>query len=133
MLLRKEVDVLRGSGKEESKVSILAKSIKRLIKQRKPQGMSGGCKEYYNSKEGEQSMLCVEGRKYEDDEKEMGALCFTRRVRRTGVPHDQQKYDGSEEPRLWLSDYLQAVQILGGTRATTMQSLQLHLTGAARS
>jgi hypothetical protein len=76
---------------------------------------------------------------YEDDEKEMGALCFTRRVRKTRVlkglklPHDQQKYDGSQEPTLWLSDYLQAVQILGGTRATAMQSLQLHLTGAARS
>jgi hypothetical protein len=76
---------------------------------------------------------------YEDDEKEMGALCFTRRVRRTRVPkgfklpHDQQMYDGSQEPRLWLSDYLQEVQILGGTRATAMQSLQLHLAGAARS
>jgi hypothetical protein len=76
---------------------------------------------------------------YEDDEKEMGALCFARRVRRTRVPkgfklpHDQEKYDGLQEPTLWLSDYLQAVQILGGTRATTMQSLQLHLTGAARS
>jgi hypothetical protein len=38
---------------------------------------------------------------YEDDEKEMGALCFTQRVHRTRVPkgfklpHDQQKYDGS--------------------------------------
>jgi hypothetical protein len=66
---------------------------------------------------------------YEDNEKEMGMLCFTRRVRRTRVPkgfklpHDQQKYDGSQEPRLWLSDYLQAVQILGGTRVTAMQSL----------
>jgi hypothetical protein len=76
---------------------------------------------------------------YEDDEKEMGALCFTRRVRRMRVPkgfklpHDQQKYDGSQEPTLWLSDYLQAVQILGGTRATAMQSLQLHLTCAAWS
>jgi hypothetical protein len=76
---------------------------------------------------------------YEDDKKEMGALCFTRRVHRTRVPkgfklpHDQQKYDGSQEPTLWLSNYLQAVQILGGTRATAMQSLQLHLTGAARS
>jgi hypothetical protein len=76
---------------------------------------------------------------YKDDEKEMGALCFTRRVRRTRVPkgfklpHNQQKYDGSQEPRLWLSDYLQAVQILGGTRATAMQSLQLHLIDAARS
>jgi hypothetical protein len=76
---------------------------------------------------------------YEDDEKEMGALCFTRRVCRTRVPkgfklpHDQQKYDGSQEPTLWLSDYLQAVQILGGTRAMAMQSLQLHLTGTVRS
>jgi hypothetical protein len=49
------------------------------------------------------------------------------------LPHDQEKYDGSQEPTLWLSDYLQAVQILGGTRATSMQSLQLHLTGAAQS
>jgi hypothetical protein len=76
---------------------------------------------------------------YEDDKKEMDALCFTQRVRKTRVPkgfkllHDQEKYEGLQEPTLWLSDYLQAVQILGGTRATTMQSLQLHLTGAARS
>jgi hypothetical protein len=76
---------------------------------------------------------------YEDHEKEMGALCFTQRVHRTRVPkgfklrHDQQKYDGSQEPRLWLSDYLQAVQILEGTRETRMQSLQLHLTGATQS
>jgi hypothetical protein len=68
-------------------------------------------------------------RDYEDDEKEMGAPCFTRRVRITPVPkgfklpHDQQKYDGSQEPQSWLSDYLQAVKILGGTRETTMQSL----------
>jgi hypothetical protein len=49
------------------------------------------------------------------------------------LPHDQEKYVGSQEPNVWLSDYLQAVQILGGTRATAMQSMQLHLTGAARS
>jgi hypothetical protein len=42
----------------------------------------------------------------------MGASCFTRRVRTTPVPkgfklpHDQQKYDGSQEPQSWLSDYL---------------------------
>jgi hypothetical protein len=69
----------------------------------------------------------------------MGASCFTRRVCTTPVPkgfklpHDQQKYDGSQEPQSWLSDYLQAVQILGGTKETAMQSLQLHLTDAARS
>jgi hypothetical protein len=76
---------------------------------------------------------------YDDNKKEMGALCFTRRVRKTRVPkgfklpHDQEKYDVLQEPTLWLSDYLQAVPILGGTRAMAMQSLQLHLTGAARS
>jgi hypothetical protein len=69
----------------------------------------------------------------------MGAPCFTHRVRTTPVPkgfklpHDQQKYDGSQEPQSWLSDYLQAVKILGGTKETAMQSLQLHLTGAVRS
>jgi hypothetical protein len=69
----------------------------------------------------------------------MGASCFTHRVWKTQVPkgfklpHDQQKYDGSQEPESWLSDYLQAVKILGGSKATAMQSLQLHLTGAARS
>jgi hypothetical protein len=49
------------------------------------------------------------------------------------LPHDQQKYDESQEPQSWLSDYLQAVRILGGSKETAMQSLQLHLTGAARS
>jgi hypothetical protein len=76
---------------------------------------------------------------YKDNEKEMGVPCFTRRVRITPVPkgfklpHDQQKYEGSQEPQSWLLDYLQAVKILGGTREIAMQSLQLHLTGAARS
>jgi hypothetical protein len=76
---------------------------------------------------------------YEDSEKEMGASCFTHRVRTTPVPkgfklpHDQQKYDGSQEPSSWLSDYLQAVRILGGSKETTMQSLQLHLNSTARS
>jgi hypothetical protein len=76
---------------------------------------------------------------YEDDENEMGAPCFTRRVRITPVPkgfklpHDQQKYDGSQEPQSWLSDYIQAIKLLGETKETAMQSLQLHITGAARS
>jgi hypothetical protein len=49
------------------------------------------------------------------------------------LPHNQQKYDGSQEPESWLTDYLQAIKILGGSKATAMQSLQLHLTGATRS
>jgi hypothetical protein len=69
----------------------------------------------------------------------MGASCFTYRVRKTLVPkgfklqHDQQKHDGSQELESWLSDYLQAVKILRASKATAMQSLQLHLTGAAQS
>jgi hypothetical protein len=75
----------------------------------------------------------------DDDEIEMGTTCYTRRVCRALIPkgfkllQDQQKYDGSKEPQSWLSDYLQAVKILGGSKETAMQSLQLHLTGAARS
>jgi hypothetical protein len=69
----------------------------------------------------------IEGN-YEDKETKMGALCFTRRVQKTQVPkgfklpHDQQKYDGLQEPELWLSDYLQSIKILGGSKATAMQS-----------
>jgi hypothetical protein len=43
---------------------------------------------------------------YEDDDTEMETLCFTRRVRKMRVPkgfklpHDQHKYDGSQEPTL---------------------------------
>jgi hypothetical protein len=76
---------------------------------------------------------------YKDEETEMGASCFTHRVHKMQVPkgfqlpHDQQKYDGSQEPESWLSDYLQAVKIHRGSKAIAMQSLQLHLTGVARS
>jgi hypothetical protein len=69
----------------------------------------------------------------------MRAPCFARKVCTTSVPkrfklpHDQKKHDGSQEPQSWLSDYLQAVRILGGSEETAMQSRQLHLTGAARS
>jgi hypothetical protein len=75
---------------------------------------------------------------YEDNKKEMGALCFARRVRRTRVPkgfklpHDQQKYDGTQEPRFWLSDYLLGVQILGGTRATEIQCKAYNYTSLAQ-
>jgi hypothetical protein len=43
------------------------------------------------------------------------------------------KNDGSQEPQSWLLNYLQAIKIQGGTKKTAMQSLQLHLIGAARS
>jgi hypothetical protein len=69
----------------------------------------------------------------------MGATCFTHMVRMTQVlrgfklPHNHQKYDGSQKPGSWLSDYLQAFKLLGDSKTTTMQSIQLHLSGAATS
>jgi hypothetical protein len=59
----------------------------------------------------------------------MGAPCFTYKICRTQVPkgfklpHDQQKYDRSQEPESWLSDYLQAVKILGGLQSNNNVNL----------
>jgi hypothetical protein len=43
------------------------------------------------------------------------------------------KIDGLQDHEDWLVDYLETVKLMGGTRATTMQSIQVHLSGAARS
>ena len=43
------------------------------------------------------------------------------------------KYDGSLEPKSWLSDYLTAVKCQRGNKTTAMQYLNLHLVGVARS
>jgi hypothetical protein len=74
-----------------------------------------------------------------DEEDMCGLPYFTRRVRRTRVPSgfklpdNFKKFDGLQEPKDWLIDYLETVKLLGGTRATAMQSIQVHLSGAARS
>jgi hypothetical protein len=124
---------------KKPKVPISANPKIQFTKKEKLQGTKGRCKEHHYAGQGNRSRYEWDEGNYKDEEKEMGALCFTQRVRRTQVPkgfklpHDQQKYDGSQEHELWVSDYLQAVKILRGSRATTMQSLQLHLTGAAWS
>jgi hypothetical protein len=76
----------------------------------------------------------------EVDEEEMcGLPCFTRRVRKTRVPSDfklpdnYKKFDGLQDPEDWLVDYLETIKLTGGTKATAMQSIQVHLSGAARS
>ncbi len=76
----------------------------------------------------------------EDSEEELcGLPCFTRRVRRTRVPTSfklpgsYKKFDGLQDPEDWLVDYLETVKLMGGTRATAMQSIQVYLSGAARS
>jgi hypothetical protein len=49
------------------------------------------------------------------------------------LPDGYKKFDDLQEPEDWLIDYLETVKLLGGTRATAMQSVQVHLSGAARS
>ena len=74
-----------------------------------------------------------------NDEDMCGLPCFTRRVRKTRVPSGFKlpdhfkKFDGLQDPEDWLIDYLETVKLTGGTRATAMQSIQVHLSGAARS
>ncbi|KAK1615978.1 hypothetical protein QYE76_021495 [Lolium multiflorum] len=49
------------------------------------------------------------------------------------LPENFKKFDGLQDPEDWLVDYLEMVKLVGGTRATAMQSIQVHLSGAARS
>ena len=47
--------------------------------------------------------------------------------------HDTPKYDGLQEPKTWLDDYLTAVRCQGGSKTTAMQSMQLQLKGSMRA
>jgi hypothetical protein len=40
------------------------------------------------------------------------------------LPDGYKKFDGLQEHEDWLIDYLETVKLLGGTRATAMQSVQ---------
>ncbi|KAK1632932.1 hypothetical protein QYE76_007247 [Lolium multiflorum] len=61
------------------------------------------------------------------------------KVRKTRVPSgfklpdNYKKFDGLQDPEDWLVDYLETVKLMDGTRVTAMQSIQVHLSGAARS
>ena len=75
----------------------------------------------------------------EEEDEPCGAKCFIRRIRESRMPtgfkltSETPKYDGLQEPKTWIEDYLTAVQCQGGTRNTAMQYLQLQLTGSARA
>jgi hypothetical protein len=108
----KEEEAYRNKGTHKPRSPRRHNSPRRRSESRRSRTPSPG---RYNSLKNErtrQSRTPNKTHDYEDDEKEMGAPCFTRRVRITPVPkgfklpHDQQKYDGSQEPQSWLSDYL---------------------------
>src|SRR3954467_5994713 len=48
------------------------------------------------------------------------------------LPSDTPKFNGTQDPKSWLSDHLSSVKLHGGNKETAMQCLQLQLTGAAR-
>ena len=66
-----------------------------------------------------------------------GAACFSFNIRDTRMPKgfkltaEAVKYDGKQDPRDWLDDYLIACSCQGGTSTTAMQYIQLMLTGSA--
>jgi hypothetical protein len=48
------------------------------------------------------------------------------------LPDNYKKFDGLQDLEDWLVDYLETVKLTGDTRATSMQSIQVYLSGAAR-
>src|SRR3954467_6703232 len=48
------------------------------------------------------------------------------------LPSDTPKFNGTQDPKSWLSDHLSSVKLHGGNKETAMQCLQLQLTGAVR-
>src|SRR3954469_14165503 len=47
------------------------------------------------------------------------------------LPSYTPKFDGMQDPKAWLSDHLSSVKLHGGNKNTSLQCLQLQLTGAA--
>ncbi|KAK1601491.1 hypothetical protein QYE76_008066 [Lolium multiflorum] len=69
-----------------------------------------------------------------------GADCLSYKIRETmppkkfkPTPTDAAKYDGQQEPRSWIDDYLQTVILHKGNRIAAMKCLQLYLKDSARA
>ena len=48
------------------------------------------------------------------------------------LPSDTPKFEGTQDPKAWLSNHLSSVKLHGGNKDTALQCLQLQLIGAAR-
>ncbi|KAK1615597.1 hypothetical protein QYE76_021114 [Lolium multiflorum] len=69
-----------------------------------------------------------------------GADCLSYKIRESmppkkfkPTPTDAAKYDGQQEPRSWIDDYLQTVILHKGNQIAAMQCLQLYLKDSARA
>ena len=49
------------------------------------------------------------------------------------LPSEDAKYDGKEEPKAWIDDYLQRVIVMKGNKTAAMQCFQLYLRDSARA
>jgi hypothetical protein len=68
-----------------------------------------------------------------------GAECFSFLIRSTPLPKGIKlsdsvvKFNGQQDPRIWLNDFITAVTIGGGSRDNALQLLSLHLKDNARA
>jgi hypothetical protein len=68
-----------------------------------------------------------------------GAECFSILIRSTPLPKGIKlsngvvKFNGQQDPRIWLNEFITAVTISGGSRDNALQLLSLHLKDNARA
>jgi hypothetical protein len=68
-----------------------------------------------------------------------GAECFSLLIHSTPLPKGIKlsdgvvKFNGQQDPRIWLDDFMTAVTIGGGSRDNALQLLSLHLKDNARA
>jgi hypothetical protein len=68
-----------------------------------------------------------------------GAECFSLLICSTPLPKGIKlsdgvvKFNGQQDPRIWLDDFITAVKISGGSRDNALQLLSLHLKDNARA
>jgi hypothetical protein len=120
---RKEKSTLQASGSRhrsrDARDEITQSRIDRARRRR-------AAREEYDSDDSEESQ--------EYDGEMRGADCLSYKIRETmppkrfkPTPTDAAKYDGQQEPRSWIDDYLQTVILYKGNQIAAMQCLQLYL------
>jgi hypothetical protein len=68
-----------------------------------------------------------------------GAECFSLLIRSTPLPKGIKlsdgivKFNGQQDPQIWLDDFITAIKISGGSRDNALQLLSLHLKDNARA
>jgi hypothetical protein len=68
-----------------------------------------------------------------------GVDCFSLLIRSAPLPKEIKlsdgivKFNGQQDPRIWLDDFITAVEISGGSRDNALQLLSLHLKHNARA